>query len=118
MKSYNVAHLGKVENLTREMLMSKIGTTGCEVSINNLPPGFKSPFIHSHKLNEEVFFIIKGSGEFYLDDDSITVKEGSAIKVDPQVKRGFSTKEGMQLICIQAERGSLTQATRDDGVKY
>lgn len=118
MSSYKVAHLGKINDLSREMLMSKIDTTGCEVSINNLPPGYKAPFSHSHKLNEEVFFILKGSGIFILDSKEVEVREGSSIKVDPEVIRSFYTHEGMQFICIQSEKGSLTQATRDDGVKY
>lgn len=116
MEKFKLENLGKLESIKREMVMEKIGSSGCEVSINNLKKGTGSPFLHSHKLNEEVFIITKGKGEFTLNNHSIKVEEGSVIRIDPDVIRGLKATEDMQFICIQSQKNSLTQATRADGI--
>ena len=75
------------------------------------------PFVHTHKLNEEVYIVLSGSGTFMVDDDQFDVKEGDVVRVDPAGKRALKAgDDGMTYICIQAQAGSLTQATMDDGV--
>lgn len=116
MNNYKIANLGYLKNINREMIMDKIDSTGCEVSINCLKKGTGFPFIHSHKLNEEVYIIAKGKGLIYLDGEEKKIEEGSVIRIDPEVKRGIFAQEELHFICIQAEKGSLTQATREDGI--
>ncbi len=118
MEKFKIENVGKLESISRLMVKEKIDSTGCEVSINNIPKGTGSQFIHSHKLNEEVIIITKGRGTIYVDGDEISISEGSLIKLAPSVKRGFSASEDsdLQLICIQAAENSLTQATREDGI--
>lgn len=116
MNNYKIANLGSLKNIEREMIMGKVGSTGCEVSITTLKKGTGFPFIHSHKLNEEVYIIARGKGLIYLDGKEIQIEEGSVIRVDPEVKRGLFAEEELHFICIQAEKNSLTQATREDGI--
>ena len=93
------------------------GLTGCEISFNATPAGGFAPFVHAHKLNEEVYIIVSGGGTFMVDGEEFSVKEGDVVRVDPAGKRACKAgDEGMTYICIQAQAGSLTQATMDDGV--
>ena len=61
MKNYMKVSLE--ENAPRVELHDKLGLTGAEISINTLPAGECVPFIHSHKQNEEVYYILSGSGK-------------------------------------------------------
>jgi mannose-6-phosphate isomerase-like protein (cupin superfamily) len=104
-------------NVGRIMLGEALGLTSCEISLNSRPADTSTPFVHSHKLNEEVYIIVAGSGMFYVDGDEFPVREGDAIRIAPGGKRVIkSGNEGMIFICIQAQKDSLTQATSEDGM--
>lgn len=124
-KNYAVKEIGNFADVAgkefdgmkgRVMLGAALGLTGCEMSINGLPAGKGSGFTHSHKMNEEVYVIVCGSGVFYVDGEEFPVREGSMIRVAPKGSRALKANEPMTYICIQANTGSLKQATMDDGV--
>ena len=101
----------------RVMAGQELGLTGCEVSFNYLEPNKFPPFVHTHKLNEEVYIVVSGEGMFKVDDEEFPIREGSFVRVAPAGERAIKAgDEGMTYICIQAQKGSLTQATSDDGV--
>ncbi|MCE5286345.1 MAG: cupin domain-containing protein [Pelosinus sp.] len=96
---------------------SELGLTGCEVSISCLPAGKATKFVHAHKKNEELYIITSGDGKFFVDGKEFTVQEGSLIRVAPQGERALAAGEkDLHFICIQAQEGSLTQATFNDGI--
>lgn len=127
--NYRAEHLGSFESLLAKDFMglqgkyfvgANLGLTGCEVSLNRLPAGKGMPFVHSHKLNEELYVVLKGSGVFYVDGEEFPVGEGSLVAVAPAGERAWraADHEDLYFICIQAQAGSLTQATRADGVRH
>jgi mannose-6-phosphate isomerase-like protein (cupin superfamily) len=70
------------------------------------------------KKNEELYIVLKGSGFFYMDGEEFPIQEGSLIRVAPDGERAWKAgAEDLYFICIQAEAGSLTQATLEDGVR-
>ncbi len=96
----------------------ELGLSGCEVSLNRLPAGKGTPFVHAHKMNEEVYIIIGGEGMFYVDGNEFPVREGSVVRVAPAGERAWKAGDSdLYYICIQAAAGSLTQATLADGVR-
>ena len=125
--NYSVVHSGPLEELLKRDFMGfpgkyfigkDLGLTGCEVSLNRLPAGKGMPFVHSHKKNEELYIVLKGSGIFYMDGKEFPIQEGSLIRVDPEGERAWKAgDENLYFICIQAEAGSLSQATLEDGVR-
>ena len=77
-----------------------------------------SAFVHTHKKNEELYIVLKGSGIFYVDGEEFPIQEGSLIRVAPAGERAWKAgAEDLYFICIQAEAGSLSQATLEDGVR-
>jgi len=126
-RNYSVEHSGPLEELLQREFMGfhgkyfigkELGLTGCEVSLNRLPAGKGMPFIHSHKKNEELYIVLKGSGIFYVDGEEFPIEEGSLIRVAPDGERAWKAgDEDLYFICIQAEAGSLSQATLEDGVR-
>ena len=75
-------------------------------------------FVHIHKKNEELYIVFRGNGIFFVDGEEFPIQEGSLIRVDPAGERALRTvSEDMYYVCVQAEAGNLTQATREDGIK-
>ena len=122
MSNYTTTELGKLADLInlengKVFLHDTLGLTSCEISINTVPKGFKGPFNHKHKQNEEVYIILKGEGIMTIDGDCVKVKEGSVVRVLPEASRTIeNTGDGEFLfICVQAKAGSLEQFGFGDG---
>ncbi len=116
--NYQVSTIGNVQTLGRATLNSELALTGSEISINELPAGASVPFVHSHKLNEEVYIVLKGKGQFYIDGEEFDVEEGNVIRIDPSGARCVKADDetSIRFICIQAEAKSLAQFTENDAV--
>lgn len=121
MKNYKTAEVGNLAEIGEKyehgkaFLHNLLGLTSCEISINFMPAGTKAPFNHKHKQNEEVYIFLKGNGTMTLDGETIVVKEGSCVRVQPQARRTMQAKTDMKYICVQAKDGSLVQFGFDDG---
>jgi mannose-6-phosphate isomerase-like protein (cupin superfamily) len=59
------------------------------VSYQVVKAGKHHAFGHRHKEAEEVYVVLEGSGKVHLDDDEVAVKRLDAIRVAPEVTRGF-----------------------------
>ena len=120
-KNYSLMNIGTFQGdlaqKGRVMAGEQLGLTGCEISFNSTPAGQFTPFVHSHKLNEEVYIIVSGNGSFMVDGEEFAIQEGSVIRVAPAAERAIKAgDQTLVYICIQAQASSLTQATMDDGV--
>lgn len=104
------AEIAKLEN-GKAFLHDALNLTSCEVSINSTPKGFKVPFNHKHKQNEEIYIVLKGNGIITVCENKIKIKEGSAVRVAAGVARTIENiGDGVfDFICIQAKENSLTQ---------
>ncbi len=116
MTNYKTTELGKIDELInlengKAFLHDALELTGCEISINTVPQGFKVPFNHKHKQNEEVYIVLKGEGILTIDGNAVNVEEGSVVKVMPAASRTLeNTGKGIfQFICVQAKANSLEQ---------
>ncbi|MCX4274617.1 MAG: cupin domain-containing protein [Candidatus Gastranaerophilales bacterium] len=90
-------------------LKEALELTSCEISINTVPKGFKVPFNHKHRQNEEIYIILKGEGVITIDGSKFPAREGSCIKIAPKSLRAIENvgDDKLQFICIQAKEGSL-----------
>jgi uncharacterized cupin superfamily protein len=59
------------------------------VSYQIVKPGKHHAFGHRHKEAEEVYVVLGGSGKIHLDEEAVPVKRLDAIRVAPEVTRGF-----------------------------
>ena len=126
-KHFTTRNIGSFQNLSnmdyngfhgKYFIGKEMGLTGCEVSLNRLPAGEGTGFVHAHKKNEELYIIIGGNGIFFADGEEFPVQEGSLVRVAPAGERAWKAgDQDLYFICIQAEEGSLTQATREDGIR-
>lgn len=116
MSNYKTTELGRISEIAnlengKVFLHDNLNLTGCEISINCVPKGFKIPFNHKHKQNEEIYIFLKGEGVLTIDNEKVLVKEGSVVKVAPQAARTLenTTENELQFICVQTKTNSLEQ---------
>lgn len=112
MSNYSKTHVDA--DARRVELHDTLSLTGAEVSINNMAAGTEIPFCHSHKENEEIYFIVSGKGYMEIDDEKVELEAGDWLRVAPAAKRKLHAETDMTDICIQVKAGSLTQWTMTD----
>lgn len=110
-KDYEL-HLGPDMTIPGKVFVgSALGATGSELSFQSLVPGQDSGFLHTHKTHEELYFILKGKGEYQVDSEVFPIGEGSIIRVAPEGKRALkNTGDGeMIMLCIQYKADSFAK---------
>lgn len=115
--SENFKKISRDPQAGRTELHDKLALTGCEVSVNRLPAGAAVPFVHKHQANEELYGVLEGAGELYIDGEVVELKAGDWFVVRPEGHRALRALDaGMTFICIQTKTGSLEGFTMTDGV--
>lgn len=93
----------------RTELHDLLALTGAEISVNEMPAGGRVPFVHAHKQNEEIYFVLSGKGSMMLDGEEVPLTAGDWLRVAPAAKRQMSAApdEGIKYICIQVKENSI-----------
>lgn len=113
MSAYSVKNLKEVEDSAAERgpsIEARFGRKHLDsqhlgVSYFRFGPGFKAPFGHRHREQEEAYVIVGGSGRMRLDDEIIELHQWDAIRVAPEVVRAFEGgPDGLELIAIGSDR--------------
>jgi quercetin dioxygenase-like cupin family protein len=112
MPDYSIKNLKQVEDSAegRDGLEARFGRKHLDsqhlgVSYFHYEPGFRAPYGHSHKEQEEAYVVVGGSGRMKLDDEVIDLNLWDAIRVSPEVVRGFEGgPEGLEVIAVGADR--------------
>lgn len=96
-----------------------LNSQGLELSVNVLPPGKGMPFVHRHALNDEIYFIIQGTGQFQLGDKVLEVSDGFFVRVSPEVPRCWRnhSDEPLYFLVIQYHSESQITGGTSDGEK-
>ncbi len=107
-----------VAEAPRTELHDVLQLTGAEISVNEMPAGASVPFIHAHKQNEEIYYILSGRGTMSVDTDAVPLAAGDWLRIAPAARRQLSAAPGSPLayICIQVKAGSLEGYTKTDAV--
>lgn len=114
--SLEIPGLGEIRG--KQFLKDKLQFTGCEISVNSLPPGAAMPIYHQHQQNEEVYIFIQGQGQMQIDGEIVDVNEGSVVRIAPSGVRTWRNngKEPLLYIIIQMQENSLQQYGIGDGI--
>ena len=119
-KNYEL-HMGPNVTIPGKVFIGQaLAATGSELSFQSLALGQDSGFLHTHKSHEELYFILKGTGEYQVDGEIFNVSEGSIVRVAPAGKRALKNTgtEEMLMLCIQYKVDSFGEndSPADDGV--
>jgi uncharacterized cupin superfamily protein len=90
-----------------------LGLEQSGLTYQRVPPGYRFPYGHTHKTQEEVYVIVRGSGRMKIDDEIVDLREWDAVRVPPGSWRGYEAgPDGLELLVIGAP--SLGENPRDD----
>jgi quercetin dioxygenase-like cupin family protein len=68
-----------------------------------VPPGHRFPYGHTHRTQEEVYVVVRGSGRMKVDDSVVELREWDAIRVPPGMWRGYEAgPDGLEILVIGA----------------
>ena len=100
-------------------LRNLLGSAGLAMSLNVVPPGKATPFLHKHRQNEEVYVVVGGRGQFLVDGECIDVAEGSVLRISPAAARAWrNNSDGpLYFLCLQFRADSVTEGGTRDGRK-
>src|SRR5207247_9900296 len=75
------------------------------LSYQRVPPGYRFPYGHTHKKQEEVYVVLCGSGRMKVDDEIVELEEWDAVRVPPGTWRGYEAgPEGLEILVIGAPK--------------
>jgi mannose-6-phosphate isomerase-like protein (cupin superfamily) len=96
-------NFGLSPNLEARMARVPLGMENSGVSYIRIAPGFRIPFGHKHKQQEEVYVVVSGSARIKIEDEVRELKQWDAVRLHRDTVRGFEAgDEGAELIAIGA----------------
>jgi mannose-6-phosphate isomerase-like protein (cupin superfamily) len=125
MSGYTKTNLRQVENsapkfgmpseLEARFARSPIGGETLGLSLFRLAPGFRIPFGHKHKSQEEVYVIVSGSGRIKVGDDVVDVAQWDAVRFDKDTMRNVEAgPDGIEYVAFGAgEDASEVEMAQD-----
>jgi quercetin dioxygenase-like cupin family protein len=76
---------------------------GAGVSYFRIAPGFRMPFGHRHREQEEVYIVLSGSARLRVEDETVELAPLDAVRVAPTAARGLEAgPEGAEVIAFGA----------------
>ncbi|HET9850319.1 MAG TPA: hypothetical protein VFP35_01705 [Candidatus Saccharimonadales bacterium] len=90
------------------------------VTLWRYEPNFRAQKAHSHKVQEEVYVVINGSGRILLNGKVETLKRWDIVRVAPKTVRAFEAgPDGLELIIAGGPKppegdGELAEANWPD----
>lgn len=113
MPDYTITNLMELEDAAADrgpdiearFARSKIDSEHLGISHFRYGPGYRSPFGHRHREQEEAYVVVAGSGKMKLDDDVIELRKWDVVRVAPGVARGFEGgPDGLEFIAVGSDR--------------
>jgi uncharacterized cupin superfamily protein len=86
----NIAELELRDMSHDERFGSRMGAIGSRIGAQKLgynltvvPPGKRAFPFHAHRINEEMFFVVEGTGEVRIGPERYSIKQGDVIACPP-----------------------------------
>ena len=99
----SATQFGLSPSLEARFARRALGSSNLGVSRETLAPGFRVPFGHTHREQEEVYVVLRGSGRIKIDDEIVELREGDLVRVAPGAWRcAEAGADGMQLLAVGA----------------
>jgi mannose-6-phosphate isomerase-like protein (cupin superfamily) len=81
------------------------------VGYERFGPGFRLPFGHTHKEQEEIYVVVSGSGRVKIEDEIVDFRQWDTFRIAPGVWRNFEGgPDGAEIIAFGAPHAADRQA--------
>ena len=111
MANYTVKRIDEMEGAFRgafKRARAELGVESFGMQILDLPPNLEQfpEHDHTHDDQEEVYVVMRGSGEVEVDGERVPVDPETIIRVGPESKRKIYTgAEGMRVLALGGTPG-------------
>ena len=93
-----------------------LGSSELGVSRFTYEPGARMPWGHRHRVQEEAYVVVAGSGRAKLDEEVVELAVWDVLRVAPRVARSFEAgPDGLEVICIGGRRPDGNDGEKVDG---
>lgn len=93
-----------------------LGCENCGVTYLRLAPGFRVPFGHTHKVQEELYVLVSGSARIKVDDEIHDLEPWTAVRMSKDVMRALEAgPEGAELVLFGAPNTGPGDAITEPG---
>ena len=94
---------GLAPNLEYRVGREPLETKESAVSYLRMAPGFRMPFGHTHKKQEELYLLVAGSARLKLDDEVVELVPWDAVRIAKNTVRNLEAgPDGAELILFGA----------------
>lgn len=107
MSNYSKVNLLKIETpsqtegLQAHFARKYLDSRDLGVSLFRYAPNYQAKMAHSHKIQEEAYVVVHGSGRILLNKDIVELELWDVIRVAPEVVRAFAAgPEGLDILAI------------------
>jgi quercetin dioxygenase-like cupin family protein len=114
MSDYTIRNFDEVENaaasrgidgLEARFARAAIESEHLGVTRFRYGPGYRTPFGHRHREQEEVYVVLSGAGRVRLEQETHELRRWDIVRVAPQVARAFEAgPEGLELLAVGNDR--------------
>jgi mannose-6-phosphate isomerase-like protein (cupin superfamily) len=126
MAGYSVENLKEVQNqgenfginpdeLQLRMAKDPLACKNAGISYLRLGPGYRVPFGHRHKQQEEVYVLVSGSARMKLEDEIVELRPWDAVRVPKETTRSLEAgPDGAEFIAVGAPNTGPGDADMQD----
>lgn len=94
---------GLAPNLEARFAKRPLGSEIVGVSRERLAPGYRAPFGHMHRDQEEVYFVLGGGGRIKIEDEIVELRTGDLVRLGRGVWRCTEAgPDGMEYLAVGA----------------
>jgi mannose-6-phosphate isomerase-like protein (cupin superfamily) len=105
LKELNNAAQDRGPNIDARFARKHLDSEHLGISYFRYGPGYRAPYGHRHREQEEAYVVVSGSGRVKLDDEFLDLRQWDVLRVAPQVVRTFEGgPDGIELIAIGSDR--------------
>ena len=113
MSDYTIANLMELENVAAKrapqvdarFARQHLDSEHLGVSYFRYGAGFRPPFGHRHREQEEAYVVVSGSGRAKLGEEIVELRQWDVVRVAPSTVRAFEAgPDGMELIAVGSDR--------------
>jgi mannose-6-phosphate isomerase-like protein (cupin superfamily) len=107
---------GMSPNLEMRMARVPLELENSGLSYLRIAPGFRMPFGHTHKQQEEVYVLVDGSARMRIGDETRELKQWDAVRVHKDTMRAFEGgPDGALFLAIGAPNTGPGDAEMEQG---